>query len=253
MTALRLSGVELLYLDDATLADPSRSVRGGIPILFPNAEAARPEGSRAYPLLPKHGLARLSARWERLPADARTFRERLVSDEESLARFPHAFELEVRASLEAGGCRIEERVRNTGAAPLPIAMGLHPYFRVPQEEKRNIVFENFARVDSARDARGREVPGARGKRVEECADIWSAGGAVSLANEGVPLRLALPRVGTIELAASLEYRRLWVWSEPEKDFVCVEPFMRERGGLAQDPELVAPGNICAAGLALRVV
>jgi galactose mutarotase-like enzyme len=35
VTSLRIAGRELLYLDRATFDDPSKNVRGGIPVLFP--------------------------------------------------------------------------------------------------------------------------------------------------------------------------------------------------------------------------
>jgi galactose mutarotase-like enzyme len=64
VTRLAVAGVELLYLDRATLADPSKNVRGGIPILFPFA--GRLEGDRFTAVRPggapkikkQHGFCR---------------------------------------------------------------------------------------------------------------------------------------------------------------------------------------------------
>ena len=46
VTRLVVKGQELLYLDRATLDDPSKNVRGGIPVLFPFAGRLDGEGSR---------------------------------------------------------------------------------------------------------------------------------------------------------------------------------------------------------------
>ena len=37
ITSLKLGGKELLYLDEETFRNPEVNVKGGIPILFPNA------------------------------------------------------------------------------------------------------------------------------------------------------------------------------------------------------------------------
>ena len=37
VTALRVGDRDVLYLDRATLEDPTKNVRGGIPVLFPYA------------------------------------------------------------------------------------------------------------------------------------------------------------------------------------------------------------------------
>ena len=55
---LRIGGSEVLYLDPATLADPTKNVRGGIPVLFPIA--GKPDPGSA---LKQHGFAR-NLPWE---------------------------------------------------------------------------------------------------------------------------------------------------------------------------------------------
>ena len=37
ITSIKFKGREILYLDPATLQDPKVNIKGGIPILFPNA------------------------------------------------------------------------------------------------------------------------------------------------------------------------------------------------------------------------
>ncbi len=36
VTRFQVRGVDLLFLDEATLGDLSKNVRGGVPLLFPN-------------------------------------------------------------------------------------------------------------------------------------------------------------------------------------------------------------------------
>src|SRR4051812_18709968 len=61
---LAVGGREVLYLDQATLEDPTKNVRGGVPLLFPFA--GRLEGDRFEPAsttMPQHGFGR-SLAWK---------------------------------------------------------------------------------------------------------------------------------------------------------------------------------------------
>jgi hypothetical protein len=78
-------------------------------------------------------------------------------------------------------------------------------------------------------------------------DKWANGKSISLANPStekglVPLRLYIPELGNLIITASPEYRRIWVWSLKDMDFVCIEPVMRDYGGLVNNPELIQPGE-----------
>lgn len=99
-------------------------------------------------------------------------------------------------------------------------MGLHPYFRIPSELKSKIKFD---------------FPG--GKIAQEKIENWINGKAISMKNpstedELVPLNIVIPKLGTVVMTASPEYKRIWVWSaNANADFFCVEPVMRDTGGL----------------------
>ena len=65
------------------------NVRGGIPILFPNAG---PVDSSKYPNLKQHGFARDSSKWKSVwSLDG--FKETLESDKDTLASYPYNFSL----------------------------------------------------------------------------------------------------------------------------------------------------------------
>jgi galactose mutarotase-like enzyme len=124
---------------------------------------------------------------------------------------------------------------------LPIAMGLHPYFRVPHDEKTNIRF-NFE----------------GGALIEQQIEQWANGKMVSIDNPKVSnpaavMEVVTPGLGILRIDASPEYRKIWIWSEPGKDFICIEPVMRDIGGLIKNPELVKPGEIFTASVNFSIV
>src|SRR4051794_23759870 len=61
VTSFRVGDREVLYLDPATLVDPAKNVRGGIPVLFPMAGKLANEryavDGREYSMK-QHGFAR---------------------------------------------------------------------------------------------------------------------------------------------------------------------------------------------------
>lgn len=234
ITSLILGGQEVLYMDEATFSDASRSVRGGIPILFPNAGAA---GS-AFPGLPSHGFARRSDAWT-YTASTSSFTEILNTSSDTRAFFPHDFVLEVRGSLSRNRLVLSHIVSNPAQTALPIALGLHPYFPVRHADKTSIHFEGFPLVNEGRDVDGVACD-VTGKNIESCADLWTNGGTVSVSNPKVPVHLVLPGLGTLMLEAGRGYDHFWIWSEGQRDFICVEPVMRNESGLTADPCILPP-------------
>ena len=240
ITSLKLGGKEILFLNEDTLRNPQVNVKGGIPILFPNAG---PIKSEEYPGLKQHGFARTSSGWEASEEQPEHgFCETLKANDASREVYPYDFRFSVSGQLEQGGSfTLTQMVKNLETEKaLPVAMGLHPYFRVLNEEKENIRFD----FDG-------------GSEIEEQFEIWANSGTVSIENPRVKdptaeMRISLPSLGTLIIEASPEYRRIQVWSLPGEDFVCIEPVMRDVGGLVDDPEMVEPQESLSAQMKIRL-
>lgn len=226
ITSIKFKGKEILYLDPATLQDSKVNVKGGIPILFPNAG---PLESSQYPNLKQHGFARDSSQWK-TERTISGFKETLTASKGTIDIFPYNFRFSLDAGFgEDGSFTMNQEVENLEEGKdLPLSMGFHPYFKVPQDKKGEIKF-NFE----------------GGKSAEEQVEIWANGKAIHLDNPKVKdpnavMEIIIPELGTLVIDASPEYKKIWVWSMPGKDFVCVEPVMRNKGGLVNDPEKVKP-------------
>lgn len=231
ITSLVLGGKELLYLDQETFDDPEKNVRGGIPILFPNA------GPLENSPLKQHGFAReLPFAQEDAGIDS-AFSEALVADAQTREVFPYNFSLVVRGELSGDrSFTLSQEVTNHEMArPMPLAMGLHPYFRVASGDKAKIQFDFPC-----------------GEIVREKIADWANGKAVSIENPGVPLVVTIPNLGRLTLEVSPEYQRVWVWSQPDKDFICIEPVMRDFGGFTKNPALVKPSTTLTGTFAIRL-
>jgi galactose mutarotase-like enzyme len=229
ITSLKFVGKEILYLDKKTFDNEKVSVHGGIPILFPNFG---PIESSNFPSLKQHGFARDSSKWE-FETIQNGFKETLIADSESLKSYPYHFKLIVSGHFEDDGSftLLQEAENLEKDKEMPISFGIHPYFQVPADEKNNIKF-NFE----------------EGKYIEEKVEDWKNGKDIFIDNPKIPMDIFIPDLGILTMTALPEYKKIWIWSEPEKDFICIEPVMRKKGGLVDDPEMVKPGETFSASV-----
>ena len=230
ITSLKLQGKEVLYLDEETFNNKESNVKGGIPVLFPNAGPV-PDDLKTEELknLKQHGFAR-EVPWNSV-VHANGFTQVLESSTKTKESYPYDFKLSLEGTFEDNNSfTVNQIIENKEAEKeLPVSSGLHPYFAVPLEEKKNIEF----------DFEGGDV-------VKEKFEIWANGKAVSIPNPGTQMKITIPTIGTLVLEASKEYERIWVWSMPEKDFICVEPVMRDKGGIVTNPTNIKPGESVTA-------
>ncbi len=137
--SLKIKNQELLYMEEETLFDWQKNVRGGIPILFPNAG---PINGNEFPKLKQHGFGRL-LEWKMEEITKSKFSETLISNDVSKEIYPYDFKLTMAGEIENdGSISIVQNITNLEKdKSMPISMGLHPYFKVPNAEKKNIKFD----------------------------------------------------------------------------------------------------------------
>ena len=236
---------QVLYLDRATLDDPTKNVRGGVPFLFPTAgrlDADRYRGRE----LKQHGFAR------NLPftvehRDARSVVLSLGASAETGARFPFEFRVELTISLAGPELRIAQRYQNLGAERMPLHAGFHPYFFVPDDDKRRAIIETPA-TRAFDNVQKREVPftGFDFSQPEVDIHLHDHGSSrCSLRRPGAP---------TVEIEGSAEFGHWVIWALAGKDFICVEPWTAPANALNSGESLlwVEPGEERTLSLAIRL-
>lgn len=223
VTSLAIDGRDLLYMDRATLLDGTKSVRGGIPLLFPFA--GRLEGDRlvhAGTVMKQHGFAR-NRPWTVAELQPGMLRLALEDDAETRAAYPHAFRLEQTVTLLPRGVHVELLIQNRGMTPMPIAPGWHPYFACAAADKPRIRPIGFA-LDPSRFTPDAEF------------DF----GVTAPANGHAPFEI--PALGRLDLSFAPDMRFLQCWGLPGRDFICLEPFTGPNNTINTPARLdVAPG------------
>ncbi len=250
VTRMSVAGDEVLFLDESTVVDPTKNVRGGIPVLFPIAgplpgDTYLAEG-RSWSL-PQHGFARRLA-WEVRREEEALLVLGLTSSNETLRQYPWHFDAQLRFSLAGARLELGFEVENQDIRPMPVQLGYHPYFRVPQGNKAAARVETDATL--AWDNRvKREVPFTgfelSGPEVDLHLRDHSSPGTTLHRGEGLrPVRLAW----------SPGFRTLVVWTLQGRDFVCVEPWTAPGGALATGAGVlsVAPGARVSLSFSISV-
>jgi galactose mutarotase-like enzyme len=252
VTRFSVRGVPVLFLDEATLANPSQSVRGGIPILFPIA-GKLPDDRYTVAgetfAMKQHGFAR-NLPWTVLDestTNGACVTLGLEATEATRTQYPFDFALRFTYRLEGDALAVEQRFENRGGAPMPLHPGLHPYFFVPGAAKSGVRLDTDA--TRALDNRtGHEVP------VTLPIDLADREVDLFLLDHR-PRQTVLHRSGLpgVRIAFGEDQSLLVVWTLPGRDFVCVEPWRTKPGALASSlAPRIAPGAAETTTLTLSI-
>lgn len=240
VTRFEVAGRPVLFMDESTLFDPTKNVRGGVPVLFPSPGPL--SGDRftwrgRSGAMKQHGIAR-NRPWRVLDQRESEVTLELRSDDATLAAYPWSFVLRHRYVLSGACLRIEQRLENTDAEALPFAMGFHPYFQVADADKplcrvptrASTAFDNVSKLEMK--LAGPIALGAP----EVDLHLHDHGG-----NEA---SLQLADGSRIEVRGSREYQRWVIWTLAGKDFVCLEPWSAGADALNREPDMlvVPPGG-----------
>jgi aldose 1-epimerase len=160
----------------------------------------------------------------------------VLSYDHAPSDWPWAYRAEQRFRLSEGGLRIDLSVTNTGDAPMPAGLGLHPYFPRRPGEALTAPVDGVWMIDenilpTVRHAGGWGPDWAGGARVgdhegliDHCYTGWSQ--RAELSGPGLP---------TTTITASPTCRWLHVYVPLGQDVYCVEP-------CASRPDPFGPGD-----------
>lgn len=221
ITGFTVNGVDVLFMDRSTLIDPAKNVRGGIPLLFPNAGklpndsfiASRFEHGQAVvcdALLMQHGYARRNI-WTMYSHTTNQIAMRLQVNNHIREQYPYDVTLLHQVELHGSRLRISLTIENNDTDDAPFASGWHPYFAIPHAEKTAVQSK----------ALGADVL----HRMNDAAEY----------NFSVPFHgevdVKIPALPPFVMRASPEHRIVQCWSLPGRDFVCIEPWVNVEGAL----------------------
>lgn len=252
ISAWSLQGQDILYLDTERFKDPTLSVRGGIPILFPIC-GNLPDNTYTYKgkqyQLKQHGFAR-DLPWQvtdQVTDDGVSLTLVLNSNDQTRTLYPFDFQLAFTYRLKGNTLEIHQRYTNHSRAVMPFSSGFHPYFftsdksqlefEIPaseyQDQMTKAVFPFSGGFDWNRD----EIDVAFRELSDQAASVTDRGRGLK-----------------ITLTYSHLYSTLVFWTVKGKDFYCLEPWSASRNALNTGENLtqLAPGESFEAWVKLAV-
>lgn len=271
-SSLRHRGEELLGQRGGLEAYVQRSSTMGIPLLHPWAnriagpayQAAGREvrfdsGSPLVKLdpggLPIHGAAPRRLDWELDERAGAGLRARLRwAGQDLLALFPFEHELVTETVLVDDGLSYETTLRATGADPVPVSFGYHPYLVLPDVPREEWLLELPVRRRLVLDERG--LPTGEVEDVEEPAAPLGR----RTFDDGyldVPDGAAFVLAGggrRVAIVFGAGYPCAQVYAPPDQDLIAYEPMTAPTNALVtgEGLRIVAPGESFTAAFRLEV-
>ena len=217
-------GKDILYFDSKRFMDKDKSVRGGIPILFPicgDLSDGYQVGDKKY-FLKQHGFAR-DLPWSiNLNKDKQGISLKLKDSEQSRSSFPFFFTLHMDVHLNFKSLKISVKIYNQSRDHMPFGFGLHPYFQVSNLQKIKI------------DGLPRKCIDQTNMKVTNSSDqlrILDKGvDFISYPSSSVKIFDSISR-NVIELVHQDPMDTNVIWTDPPRQMVCLEPWTSPRNSL----------------------
>lgn len=234
VSGFQVGDKQVLYLDRTSFDDETKNVRGGIPILFPYAGKLHNGTLKATGAqMGQHGFGR-NRKWKVIEQKPWRLRMELMPEEADRKAYPFEFAAEQTCTILPRGLEVELSILNSGKQPMPVSPGWHPYFSCPAVEKGKLKTA-VSGVDQSQFGNDREF------------DFGVSAPANGRAEFNVP------QLGRLTLSFSPEMRHLQFWSQPGKDFVCLEPFTGPNDTINTDRRIdIPPGAAHAFWMKIEV-
>lgn len=241
ITQWSLQGQEILYLDAERFANPTLSVRGGIPILFPIC-GNLPDNTYSYKgqsyQLKQHGFAR-DLPWNvtrQVTENLASLTLVLESNDQTRAVYPFDFQLSFTYQLKGNTLEIQQRFTNHSTELMPFSVGFHPYLFTSDKTQLELDLPAVQYQDQIT----KEVYPFSGSFDWTKDEIDVA--FRQLSNQSASCTDRERRL-KLELTYSDIYSTLVFWTVKGKDFYCLEPWSAARNALNTGEHLtrLAPG------------
>jgi galactose mutarotase-like enzyme len=252
VTRWQVQGQDILYMDTERFKDPSLSVRGGIPLLFPLCGNVPDDTYSLYGQtyhLAQHGFAR-TLPWEVTAQSTEmgaSLTLTLKSNADTRVVYPFDFELNFTYTLQ--GNQLTQRFCHTNLSekPMPFSTGIHPYFAVA--DKPQLAIELPATEYKIKG--GTEVYVFSGQFDFNQPEIDFA--FINLQGQTATV-LDKKRQQTLTLTYDHHYSTLVFWAVKGKDFYCLEPWSGPRNAMNTGEHLLvaAPGETVETTIVLTV-
>ncbi len=218
-------GKEILYFDKKRFMDKTKSIRGGIPILFPicgNLDIPNSLFGKNYMQFMQHGFAR-DLQWQYCLNDKKNSLCLILQNTETTEiYYPYNFELKIEFSLQINCLKFKVNIQNKTNIEMPVNFGLHPYFNISD-------FKNLEFIDTPLNCQNQKNNSLRNtfdelKNINKGIDLLMyTSGKSSFRDNFFKRKVTLMHPSPFDLGV--------IWSDPPRKMVCLEPWTSPRNSL----------------------
>ena len=232
-------GKEILYFDEKRFMDNTKSIRGGIPILFPICGNLNPSSSvfgKDFLQLKQHGFAR-DLQWQfSFNENEKSLCLFLNASKKTKKYYPFDFELRIKVNLKINCLEFEISIYNKTDIAMPINFGLHPYFNVSD-------FKNLEFIDIPLTCQNQEK-NILSNTLEELNNInlgvdllMYTSGRSAFRDKIFKRQITLNHPYPFDLGV--------IWSDPPRRMICLEPWTSPRNSFVDGfRNIMIPSNTC---------
>ena len=227
ITKWQVRSQSILYFDEMRFSDVSKSIRGGIPILFPICGKLDCKDSifgKNYLALMQHGFAR-DLKWEFNYCDEhKTLDLQLSNNDITEKYFPFLFDLTVRVLLGENYLAFEIFIRNKSLFEMPLNFGLHPYFNI--SDFKNLVFLNYPCYCQNQINNCIQSTSSTLLNIAKGIDLLMYSyGSTTICDYGLKRKITLINPEPFDITV--------IWSESSRNMLCMEPWTSPRNSLIE--------------------
>ncbi len=225
VTSWICKGKEIFYLDEERFNQPTKSIRGGMPILFPICGNI-PEDLAYIDKVPyqlfQHGFARDSC-WDiSLLEDEMGVRMTLNSNKKTLNIYPFKFRIEIELRMKNNTLDINSRIINFSDINMPFSFGFHPYFKISNLRNINLLGlseECINQKNMLKEKTSIQLENLF-KGVDFLAESISSICLIDqLADFSIELKMQEPFLYNV------------IWTDPPRQMICLEPWTSKRNSI----------------------
>jgi len=230
-------GKEILYFDEKRFMDKTKSIRGGIPILFPicgNLNTSSSVFGEEYLQLTQHGFAR-DLQWQYFfNENEKSLCLFLNESKKTKKYYPFDFELRIELTLKINCLEFEITVHNKTNIAMPINFGLHPYFNVSD-------FKNIEFIDNPLNCQNQEK-NIISNTLDELKNI-NLGVDLLMYTSGMSAFRDKVFKRQVILNHPYPFDLGVIWSDPPRKMICLEPWTSPRNSFIDGfRKIMIPSN-----------
>ncbi len=230
-------GNEILYFDEKRFMDKKKSIRGGIPILFPicgNMNTSSSVFGKDYLQLMQHGFAR-DLPWQYCLKDSeKSLCLYLNESQKTKKYYPFNFELRIDVNLKINCLEFEINIQNKTEIAMPINFGLHPYFNVSDFKNLDFIYNPINCQNQERNILSNTLDELKNINLGVDLLMYTSGKS-AFRDKVLKRQVTLNHPYPFDLGV--------IWSDPPRRMICLEPWTSPRNSFVDGfRNIMIPSN-----------